>query len=81
MLSAQKSGDADLMRFLVTDLGLRLSEERMRDVSNFLAHSGAAGLGASVNVFKCAACDAESAKVCTGFRLIRYCSEECSRKH
>lgn len=81
MSTARSSGDVDLMRFLVSDLGLRLSEEKMGDVSNFLAHSDGRGLGASANVFKCAACDAEGAKVCTGCRVIRYCSEECSRKH
>lgn len=91
--SAQESGDSDLISYIVKDLGVASSTEGL-DVSEWyinglLTAAPDGGYGTprprpetALTKYECAACDAVCAtKVCTGCRVIRYCSKECSRSH
>lgn len=88
LASAQKRGDASFMRYCVRNLGLvsskgrrdylipRLGPAPERELE--IAQSGAV----LITKYDCAACDAVCATFwCTGCRVVRYCSKECSKKH
>lgn len=90
VMEARNNGQPALVRYLMKDLGLKSQgnkQELSLKVFNRLNPSASGKNGISrpwvaLTKFECAACDAVAAtKVCTGCRVVRYCSEDCSREH
>lgn len=86
--SARKSGNSGFMRYIVNDLGLVSTAGRLHETEAFVDANLTAPLravaqpDAALGKFECAACEAVGAtKVCTGCRVARYCSKECSKRH
>lgn len=90
VMEARNNGQPAFVRYLIKDLGLKSQgkkQELSLKVFNRL-NSGASGKNGisrpwvALTKFECAACDAVAAtKVCTGCRVVRYCSTDCSREH
>lgn len=80
---AQKSGDADLLRYVVKDLGLVSKSGGVGTAKAFydlvFANPQA---DAALDKYECAVCDAVGVtKQCSACKVVRYCSKECSKRH
>lgn len=97
LMSAQKSGNADLMRYIVRDLGMVSDSVKTDAAFSFLDSwtkklIDPTSLGLSVITpqspdaelvkYKCAACLSLCATMkCTGCKVTRYCSKDCQGTH
>lgn len=87
LMRAQQSGDADLLRYLVKDLGLTSTIGGF-GISKCIAGDGRS-LGGQLSTqeadlakYECASCEVIGAtKQCGGCKMVRYCSKDCSRRH
>lgn len=89
LATAQKSGDAAFIRYIVRDLGLASTAPRLDNSKGFVNRKlpitellAITQPEVALVKYECMACDALGAtKVCTGCRVARYCSKDCSRMH
>lgn len=91
LICAQRKGHAGLLRFIIRKIGivstktqLNICELAVDGLKDADACSFKVSPNASVALknYHCAACEKIGAtKICTGCRLVRYCSGECSRTH
>lgn len=89
LTSVQKSGDADLLRYLAKDLGLVSTAGKMENAKNVelrdkseLTADGVSPRQADLTKYKCAACEAVGATTfCPVCKVPRHCSTECQRRH
>lgn len=85
LMTPQQSGDADFLRYIVKDLGVATTSQRLdtsKDFTNAVIPMPKREKPAAALVkYECAACDALGAtKVCGGCKVTRYCSKECCRR-
>lgn len=91
LLSAQRSGNRALVRYIVEDLGVS-SETGKLEIANDLTPEFSssscfpsvpeARQGKVLEKYKCTACDAVSAmKRCSRCKVVRYCTVECQSWH
>lgn len=89
IVTAQKSGDARLMRYLLKDLKLTAESKRMKTMQGVFENAIERGdvpdhkvSKASLQKYKCATCDSVcETQWCSKCRVARYCSVTCQREH
>eukprot|EP00173_Palmaria_palmata_P003935 Plantae.Rhodophyta-Palmaria_palmata.ctg4410.p1 GENE.Plantae.Rhodophyta-Palmaria_palmata.ctg4410~~Plantae.Rhodophyta-Palmaria_palmata.ctg4410.p1 ORF type:complete len:227 (-),score=15.20 Plantae.Rhodophyta-Palmaria_palmata.ctg4410:203-862(-) len=89
IVTAQKSGDARLMRYLLKGLRLTAESERMKTMQGVFEKAIERGevpdhklSKASLQKYKCATCGSVcETQWCSKCRVTRYCSVACQREH